>query len=132
MRQFCNRRYILNRSKEVRRLDDHASRFTCDRRIQSGHIYTPVRRVANLADGNLLVLRVRRNDFAILRMHRSSDDSFVAAGDTDGHHHRLGRACRPVIHEALAISMPVSSQIIVWNSNIACSVPCDISGWYGV
>ncbi len=38
----------------------------------------------------------------------------------------------PSYIDAFAISIPVSSQIIVWNSNIACSVPCDISGWYGV
>ncbi len=30
---------------------------------------------------------------------------------------------------ALAISMPVSSQIMVWNSNMAWRVPCAISGW---
>ncbi len=30
---------------------------------------------------------------------------------------------------ALATSMPVSSAIIVWNSKMACSVPCVISGW---
>ena len=34
----------------------------------------------------------------------------------------------PSYIEAFAISMPVSSQIIVWNSKIACSVPCVISG----
>ena len=34
----------------------------------------------------------------------------------------------PSYMEALATSMPVSSQIIVWNSKIACSVPCAISG----
>ena len=28
--------------------------------------------------------------------------------------------------------MPVSSQITVWYSKIACSVPWLISGWYGV
>ena len=33
---------------------------------------------------------------------------------------------------ALATSMPVSSAIMVWNSKIACSVPCVISAWYGV
>ena len=30
--------------------------------------------------------------------------------------------------EAFATSMPVNSQIIVWNSKIACNVPCAISG----
>ena len=33
---------------------------------------------------------------------------------------------------ALATGSPVSSEIAVWNSNIACRVPCEISGWYGV
>jgi hypothetical protein len=27
--------------------------------------------------------------------------------------------------------MPVSSEIIVWNSKMACSVPCANSAWYG-
>ena len=35
----------------------------------------------------------------------------------------------PSYMEALATSMPVSSQIMVWNSKIDCSVPCAISGW---
>jgi hypothetical protein len=30
---------------------------------------------------------------------------------------------------ALATSMPVSSAIMVWNSKMACSVPCVISAW---
>ena len=30
---------------------------------------------------------------------------------------------------ALATGRPVSSEIEVWNSNIACRVPCEISGW---
>ena len=34
----------------------------------------------------------------------------------------------PSYMEALAISMPVSSQIMVWNSKMACRVPCVISG----
>ena len=33
---------------------------------------------------------------------------------------------------AFATSMPVSSQTIVWNSKMDCSVPCEISAWYGV
>ena len=28
--------------------------------------------------------------------------------------------------------MPVNSQIMVWNSKMDCSVPCEISAWYGV
>jgi hypothetical protein len=27
---------------------------------------------------------------------------------------------------------PVSSEIAVWYSNMTCSPPCEISGWYGV
>ena len=34
--------------------------------------------------------------------------------------------------EALAISMPVRSQIAVWKLISASSRPCAISGWYGV
>ena len=34
--------------------------------------------------------------------------------------------------EALAISMPVSSQIMVWKFSSASSRPCAISAWYGV
>ena len=41
-------------------------------------------------------------------------------------------AVAPSYMLALATSMPVSSQIIVWNSNMACSVPWLTSGWYGV
>ena len=35
----------------------------------------------------------------------------------------------PSYMEALATSMPVSSQIMVWNSKMACRVPWAISGW---
>ena len=34
--------------------------------------------------------------------------------------------------DELAASMAVSSHIMLWYSNSACSMPCEISGWYGV
>ena len=34
--------------------------------------------------------------------------------------------------EALAISSPVRSLIMVWKFSSASSLPCEISGWYGV
>ncbi len=42
------------------------------------------------------------------------------------------RALAPSYMPALATSMPVSSQIRDCSSNIVCSVPWLISGWYGV
>jgi hypothetical protein len=39
------------------------------------------------------------------------------------------QAVEPSYMEALATSMPVSAHTWDWNSNIACSVPCAISGW---
>ena len=85
-------RNILNRPEEVGRLDQHAGGLGGDCRIQRGQIDAAVGRVANFADGNLLVLRVGRDDLAILGMHRAGDDGAVAAGDAHGHHHRFGRA----------------------------------------
>ena len=41
-------------------------------------------------------------------------------------------AVAPSYSDALATSMPVSSQIIDWNSKMVCSVPCEASAWYGV
>jgi hypothetical protein len=38
----------------------------------------------------------------------------------------------PSYIEAFATSMPVRFATWVWNSNRYCSVPCEISGWYGV
>jgi hypothetical protein len=43
-----------------------------------------------------------------------------------------GTAVEPSYIEAFATSMPVSWHIIVWNSKMEVSVPCAISGWYGV
>jgi len=43
-----------------------------------------------------------------------------------------GTAVEPSYMEALATSMPVSWQIMVWNSKIVVRVPCEISAWYGV
>ena len=43
-----------------------------------------------------------------------------------------GTAVDPSYIDALATSMPVNWQIMVWNSKIAVSVPCEISAWYGV
>ena len=40
-----------------------------------------------------------------------------------------GTAVEPSYMEALATSMPVSWQIIVWNSKIVVSMPCEISAW---
>jgi hypothetical protein len=41
-------------------------------------------------------------------------------------------ALAPSYMEAFATSMPSSSQTVVWNSKMACSVPCESSAWYGV
>ena len=41
-------------------------------------------------------------------------------------------AVAPSYREALDTSRPVSSQTIDWNSNNACRMPCESSGWYGV
>ena len=41
-------------------------------------------------------------------------------------------AVAPSYREAFDTSSPVSSQIIDWYSNSACSTPCESSGWYGV
>ena len=40
-----------------------------------------------------------------------------------------GTAVEPSYMDALATSMPVSWQIIVWNSKTWVSVPCEISAW---
>ena len=93
-----NRRHILNRAEEVGRLNQYASRLAGDRRVQSGQIHATILLVANLGNGNLLMLRVGRNHLAILWMHRARDDSLVASGDAHGHHHGLSRAGRTVVH----------------------------------
>ncbi len=41
-------------------------------------------------------------------------------------------AVPPSYREALLTSMPVSSQMAVWNSKMLCSTPWLRSGWYGV
>ena len=41
-------------------------------------------------------------------------------------------AVLPSYIDAFARSVPISCDTSVWNSKIACSVPCAISGWYGV
>ena len=41
-------------------------------------------------------------------------------------------AVGPSYIDAFATGSPVSSEIAVWNSKIAVSVPCETSGWYGV
>jgi hypothetical protein len=43
-----------------------------------------------------------------------------------------GTALDPSYIDALATSMPVNWQIIVWNSKIVVRIPCEISAWYGV
>ena len=40
-----------------------------------------------------------------------------------------GTAVDPSYIDAFATSMPVSWQIIVWNSKKACSDPCEASAW---
>ena len=41
-------------------------------------------------------------------------------------------AVLPSYIDALARSVPINCETSVWNSKMACSVPCEISGWYGV
>lgn len=41
-------------------------------------------------------------------------------------------ALAPSYIEAFAVGSPKSSDTTVWNSKMACSVPCATSAWYGV
>ena len=92
MSHLSNRGNILNRPKEVRRLDHHASRIARNSRIQRSHIHAPIRPIPNFSRRNLLVLRIRRNHLAILRMHRPRNHRAIAPRHPHRHHDRLGRS----------------------------------------
>ena len=53
----------------------------------------------------------------------------VPPGDAHAIMAASGTAVEPSYIEAFATSMPVNWQIIVWNSKIVVSVPCEISAW---
>jgi hypothetical protein len=73
------------------------------------------------------MLRVGAQHFAIFRMHvratrtRSRPVTRIAIMAASG------TAVEPSYMDALATSMPVNWQIMVWNSKIVVSVPCEIS-----
>ena len=102
--------------------------FGRDRLFQRGQIDAPVVAEADLVDRHTLVAGVGAHHLAILRMHAARHQRRAASGEAHGHHQASAEAVEPSYMEALATSMPVSSQIIVWNSKIDCSVPCAISG----
>jgi hypothetical protein len=83
--------------------------------------------VAEFFHRHALILGVGAQHFAILGMQRPRHQHAPLAGSAHGHHGGLGTAVEPSYMEALATSMPVSWQIMVWNSKMVVSVPCEIS-----
>ena len=128
MRDFGDRRDVFNRAEEIRRLNQDASRVGVIDFSSSFKLSRPLSPNAPW-QAAALMLGIGRQHLAIFRMHAARD-----------HHRRRpvtrtaiitasAAAVEPSYIEALATSMPVSSQIMVWNSKIACSVPCEISAW---
>ena len=99
VRDRRNRRNVFNDAEEVGALDQDGRGLVRDRRFQRFEIDAAgLGVVANQRRRQLLVLRVRRQHLAVLRMHGRGDHGLVAAGHAHGHHDRLGRAGRTVVH----------------------------------
>jgi hypothetical protein len=76
-----------------------------------------------------LVARGGVQHFAVLRVHERATRTRSRPVMRMAIMAASGTAVEPSYMEALATSMPVSWQIIVWNSKIVVSVPCEISAW---
>ena len=85
--------------------------------------------VAEFLHRHALVLRVGPQHLAVFRMHRAGASTRPLPVARAAIMAASGTAVEPSYIEALATSMPVSWQIMVWNSKIAVSVPCEISAW---
>ena len=96
---FGDGRHVFDRAEEVGRLDEDAGGLGGDGGVERGHVDAAgVAGVADLGDGDLLVLGVGGDDLAVLGVDGAGDDGAVAAGDADGHHHGLGGAGGAVVH----------------------------------
>ena len=77
----------------------HASRIRQQRRFQCSHVHAARSLVvAKLRNRDALVLRARRQHFAVLRMHRTSHRAAQPSGHAAGHQHCFRTTGRPVIH----------------------------------
>ena len=96
-----------------------ATRPSSPQRVSARSSCEPDSSAGDVRIDRLLVVRMhaRRRRCACLRpVTRRAISTASAAAEA------------PSYIEALATPSPKSSQTIVWNSKIACSVPCEISG----
>ena len=121
VRELGRRLHVFDDAEEVRRLHDHRGGLLVELalRDRARSMRAGLRVVAELLDLHALVARVGVEHLAVLRVHgarrpaRASRPvmrtAIMAAS---------GTAVEPSYMEALATSMPVSWQIMVWNSKI--------------
>ena len=86
----------------------------------------------NLDDLEAEAERVRLDDLPHLRVQRLGEDDLARSLVCLATKHASAATVHPSYPDAFETSMPVSSQMTVWYSKIACSTPWLISGWYGV
>ena len=120
---------IFDHAEKIRRLHQHAGCLFGDALFERRQVEPPVVAEAERRGGQPLVLRVgcitsRYSGCTVLATRTPVRWVMRTAMDTDS-----AAPVEPSYMEALAISMPVSSQIMVWNSKMACSVPWVISAW---
>ena len=89
---------ILNRSEEIRRLNQDAGRVRGDGFFQLLQIQAAVVFERCRGERQVLVMRISGEHLAIFRMHAARNDHRTPAGQTHRHHHGLGGGGRTVIH----------------------------------
>ena len=84
---------------------------------------------ADLDDLGGEAARVGAERLAAVRMEAPRDDEPAAPGRADRQVAGGGDRRRPLVQRGVRDRQAVSSEIAVWNSNIACRPPWEISGW---
>ena len=121
---------VLEAAEEVRLREDHRGGVLRRGGEPSGSMTPPS--CGDLDDLEPEAGRIGLDDLAHLRVQRLGEDDARAAGHVLRDEARVGRDRKPSYPDAFETSIPVSSQIAVWYSKIACRTPWLISGWYGV
>ena len=129
LRRGAERLDVLDRAEEVRALQDHRSGLAVDRarpgpRGRSGRPRGRPRPPRSRSRGSRS--RASRGCAGAPRARRRSGSA--RSLPSPGSRPRRPRR-GPRRGPALETGSPVSSDIAVWNSNITCSPPCEISGW---
>src|SRR6185437_900740 len=89
---------LFQQTEEMRGLHDESGDAVVDASRESVEIEQAIRAIADFGDRQAAVFQISSKNFAIFGVNGASDEDFVAARETRGHHGSFRNSRRAIVH----------------------------------